>query len=141
MGHAQLDTTQIDVASTTALIKDSCQWALSRKLVVQRNSAKVALSSDVVGIQQVVSSVRKVDLLALTSSGNLSHMRHFPAYRVSLALLRPKLKLQEEQFLIEFNRVGCVIIRQHGVAIDIQHSLHHREQSSETKQGILQGAS
>jgi hypothetical protein len=52
-----------------------------------RNSAKVALSSDVVGIQQVVSLARKVDLLAVTSSGNLSHMRHFPAYRVSLALL------------------------------------------------------
>jgi hypothetical protein len=53
-----------------------------------RNGAKVALSSDVIGIQQVVSSARQVDLLALTSSGNLSHMRHFSAYRVSLALLR-----------------------------------------------------
>jgi hypothetical protein len=53
------------------------------------NGAKVALSSDVIGIQQVVSSARQVDLLALTSSGNLSHMRHFSAYRVSLALLRP----------------------------------------------------
>jgi hypothetical protein len=55
--------------------------------LLKRNGAKVALSSDVIGIQQVVSSARQVDLLALTSSGNLSHMRHFSAYRVSLALL------------------------------------------------------
>jgi hypothetical protein len=62
------------------------QWP-SQACSSQCNGAKVALSSDVIGIQQVVSSARQVDLLALTSSGNLSHMRHFSAYRVSLALL------------------------------------------------------
>jgi len=63
------------------------KFSSDQRQALDGNSAKVALSSDVVGIQQVVSSARKVDLLALTSSGNLSHMRHFPAYKVSLALL------------------------------------------------------
>ncbi len=51
-----------------------------------------------------------------------------------------QIKLLTEEVAMQCDRIGRLITCQHGIPIDIQHTLHHRQQSPQTQQGIIDGA-
>ena len=40
---------------------------------------------------------------------------------------------------MQFNRIGRLIPCEYGIPVDIQHTLHHRKQSAQTEQWIIDG--